>query len=155
MNECTFDKDMSQTDHQIRISPLCLYSSLLVSIGFLIAAGFCQSDRWIFILVALLGLFYVFLTARNDRVMYDEIGITMYSILGKPYKISWISILSIDVVEEPLISKKLLIGRVLRIKCIQKEVSSVTIYRFPYRYYLEIDDFLSFSSSHLFGGYDQ
>ena len=154
MKKC-FDKDMGQTDHQIRISPLCLYSSLLVSIGCFIAAGFCPSDRWIYIGVALLITFYGFLMSRNERVTYDEIGITMHSILGKSFKISWTSIISIDVVNEPLISKQFFIGRVLRIKCMEKEGSSATIYRFPYRYYLGIDDFLSFSSSHLLDGYEQ
>lgn len=155
MKSCIFDKNMGQTDHQIRISPLCLSSSLLVSIGCLITAGFCPSDRWIYIGVALLALSYGFLAYRNDRVMYDDVGITMYSILGKPYKIRWTSILSIDIVEEPLISKRLFMGRVLRIKCMEKAGSSIMIYRFPYRYYIGIDDFLSFASSRLPDGYAQ
>lgn len=155
MDKFIFKKDIEQPNHQIRISSSCLHGSFLFCIGCLVAVALFQEDRWIFIGLALLVLLHGLLSFRNDRITYDETGITMYSILGKPFKTSWSAILNIDVVEEPLISKQLFIGRVLRIKCKEKVGSSVTIYRFPYRYYIGIDDFLMFSKSHLPSDHEQ
>lgn len=133
-------------ERQIRRPISCLYGTLAISSGVLILAVFSLPDALIYLLMALVVLPYGLLTFRNDRVSYDEAGITLYNLWGKPYQKRWKEICKIDVVEEPLISRHLATGRVLRIYCIEKR-GTVAIYRYPYKFYICIDDFLSFVDS--------
>lgn len=136
--------EMNQGKQQIRRPISYLYGTFLICAGCFFGAVLLQEDRWIFIGAALLALFHGLLSVRNDRLTYDEKGITLYSIWGKPFHKTWSDILSIDVVEEPLLSRRLFVGRVLRIKCMEKNGAAAMICRFPYRYYVGIDEFLSF-----------
>lgn len=144
MNKTLFTKDIDSYNRQIRRSSKCLSDSFLFCIGCLFAAILIHDGRWIFVGVALIALINGFLTFRNDRVEYDIRGITLHSIWGKPFKISWNNVLNVDVIEEPLISKQFLVGRVLRITCVEGKHLRSNTYRFPYKYYIGIDGFLSF-----------
>lgn len=133
-------------NQQIRRSVTCLLGTLMFCAGCLLAALLSQEDGWVFVGAALFALIYDLLAVRNDRVRYDDTGITLYSVWGKPFHKNWSDILNVDIVEEPLISKRLFVGRVLRIMCKEKNGACITTYRFPYRDYIGINDFLSFYS---------
>lgn len=141
-----------QTKQQIKRSPSSLRETALFCGVCLFIAVLLPGDRWIILTASLFALLYGYLADCNDRVTYDETGITMYSVWGKPFKKSWNDILDIDVAEEPLISKQLFVGRVLRIRCKEKKGKTSVTYRFPYRYYIGIDDFLLFSLEHMSRG---
>ena len=147
MDKLFINRGADQNNRQIRRSAACLRDSFLFGIGCILLIILSQDDCWIFVGAALLAQLYGFLTFKNDRVVYDETGITLYSIWGKPFVIRWNDVLDICVIEEPLISKQLFIGRVLHIKCVDGKRQSAKSYRFPYQYYIGIDDFLSFVTS--------
>jgi len=136
----------NRSNQQIKRSVTCLLGTLLFCAGCLLAALLSQEDGWVFVGAGLFALIYGLLAVRNDRVKYDGTGITLYSVWGKPFHKNWSDVMNVDVVEEPLISKQLFVGRVLRIICKEKNGVCTTTYRFPYRYYIGINDFLSFYS---------
>ena len=117
---------------------------LLFCAGCFLIAILTREDKMLFITIALLALCYSLLTVRNDRLTYNDTGITIYTLLGKTFFKPWSDILSVEICEEPLISRQLFIGRVMRIKCTEKKGPTPAVYRFPYRYYVGVDDFLSF-----------
>lgn len=147
MNKTLFSKDIDSNNRQIRRCSKCLSDAFLICIGCLFAAILIHDGRWIFVGAALMILTNGILTFRNDRLEYDKSGIVMYSIWGKPFKTSWDNVINVDVIEEPLVSKQLIIGRVLRITCVEGKHLRANTYRFPYKYYIGIDGFLSFYTS--------
>ena len=149
MKNSIFNMNSDKTKNQIRRPPVYLIGAILLGGVFLLFAALSQADRWLFGGLGLFVLIYGFLTGRNDRVTYNESGITMYSILGKPFEKDWSTILDVDVVAEQLVSKRFFVGLVLHIKFLEGKGSSAKVYRFPYRDYIGIDDFLLFSASRL------
>ena len=136
-----------QTIHQICRPVSSLYEVFLFCTVCVLAALLSREGKFIYIIAVLIALPYGLLTVRNERLEYNESGITLFSIWGKPFNIDWCDVRNVVVVEEPLVSKRLFVGHVLKIQCFVKHSSSVVTYRFPYRYYIGIDEFLSFYSS--------
>lgn len=123
-----------------------LYGAFAVAACFLAVflLSVCSSaSAWLFLggaaLMVCCGLFI----DRNDRVTYDENGITLYSIWGKPVLYRWTQIRNVDTAVEQLLSKQFLVGLVLRIS-ITESTGRDTVYRFPFKYYSGIPNFLAF-----------
>ena len=139
-----YHQERNQNKQQIKLSTSCVCSMLLFCSGCFFVAVLSREDKMLFVAIACLALGYSLLAARNDRLAYDNTGITLYTLLGKCFHKPWSDILRVEICEEPLISKQLFIGRIMRITCTEKKGLTTVIYRFPYRYYVGIDDFLSF-----------
>lgn len=136
---------MNHTEQQVRHPVSYGYGAVLFGAGWLLAALLSPDSKVVFITAGSVTLLYGLLSFRNDRITYDEQGITLYSLWGKSFSIGWDKIVCIDVADEPLISKRFVTGQVLRIRC--NEQNGQNTYRFPYRYYTGIDAFLAFYQS--------
>ncbi len=112
----------------------------LVMLGLIAFFSLWELEGILTVIVIALAAFYILQTLRNDRVDYDENGVTLYTIWGKPCFHPW-NELKIEASEEILVSRQLSMGHVLRI-CTPKET-----HRFPYRHYTGIAAFLEFRES--------
>jgi len=148
MKSC-IKKCIRKSKQQICLSPSFLRGLFLLCVGCLLAAVLPLEGSAFFVGTAMLMLVYGLLAFRNDRLEYDKSGITMYSILGRPFYISWCDIVGIKIVEEQLVSRQFLSGKVLRIECESKRYKHTKTYRFPYQHYIGIDDFLVFFRTHI------
>lgn len=137
-----------QCERQICRSNTTLYSAVLFCAGIFIGGMLLGVDSVMRYIVIAITLVYGVLVYRNDRMSYDSDGITLYSVWGKPFYISWNNVLKIEIWDEPLISKQLFVGRVLRISLIENQGRKTTC-RFPYQYYIGIEAFLSYYAEHV------
>ena len=133
-------------DLQIKRPKSCLYGSYLVGSAIFLGALLSKTDRVMWFCISLLVLLLGVLSFKNDRVEFDEVGITFFNIWGKPYSKTWDEVRNVEVLVEPLISRQYVVGPVLKIQCTdqKKNKYAVTTYRFPYKYYIGIEGFLSF-----------
>ncbi|MBR7179963.1 MAG: hypothetical protein IKD27_10700 [Oscillospiraceae bacterium] len=111
----------------------------LVMLALIVFFSLWEFDGIVSAIVIAFAALYIPLSLRHDRVDYDDTGITLYTIWGKPCFHPW-SDLKIDASEELLVSKQLSMGHVLRIR-----TPKVT-YRFSYRHYTGISEFLEFAA---------
>lgn len=131
---------------QIKRPRSCLYGSYLIGSAILLGALLSKTDIFMCFCLSLLVVLLGILSFKNDRVEFDAAGITFFNIWGKPYSKTWDEVRNVEVLVEPLISRQYVVGPVLKIQCIDQKRNqySVTTHRFPYKYYIGIEEFLSF-----------
>ena len=76
---------------------------------------------------------YGIITDRNDRMAYDEYGIVLFTLWGKPILYGWSRVVKVDTAVEQLTDRRFIIGLVLRI-CVKETNGKRTVHRFPYKY---------------------
>ena len=99
----------------------------------------------LFLVGAVYMVFYGIITDRNDRVAYDEQGVILYSIWGKPMPYHWSRVTKVDTAVEQLKDRRFIIGLVLRIH-VKENNGKSTVYRFPFKYYTGLAEFLAFAN---------
>lgn len=139
-------RDNESSEPQIRQPISCLYGFCLLCSTFLAVALLFKADLFLCIGMSLFAILYGVLTYKNDRVTYNADGITFFTIWGKPYRKTWNEVHKVEIVIEPLISRQYMVGPVLKIQCLEQKRNrhAITTYRFPYKYYIGIEEFLSF-----------
>ena len=88
---------------------------------------------------------YGIVTDRNDRVAYDEYGIVLHTIWGKPILYDWSRVEKVDTAVEQLKDRRFIIGLVLRIY-VKETNGNITVHRFPFKYYTGLAEFLAFAN---------
>ena len=88
---------------------------------------------------------YGVLTDRNDRMAYGDQGIILYTVWGKAIAYDWSRIIKVDTAVEQLRERRFVVGLVLRI-CVKERNGEMTTYRFPYKHYTGLNEFLAFSN---------
>lgn len=114
------------------------------------AAGCCLAAMVVFgsegihfFVGAVFMVIYGLTVDRNDRAAYDEQGMILYTIWGKPMPYHWSRITKVDTAVEQFRDRRFIIGPVLRI-CVKENNGKQTVYRFPFKYYTGIAEFLAF-----------
>ena len=117
------------------------------------AAAFCCLAAWLILgregAPLLVGVVFMVLygivTDRNDRVAYDEYGIVLHTIWGKPILYDWSRVVKVDTAVEQLTDRRFIIGLVLRI-FVKETNGKITVHRFPFKYYNGLSEFLAFAN---------
>ena len=122
-----------------------LYGGLAAAAGCLVAWIMFGREGMTFAVGAVFFVMYGFVIDRNDRMAYDDQGIILYTVWGKAIAYDWSRIVKVDTAVEQLPERRYNVGLVLRI-CFKERSGEMTTYRFPYKHYTGLNEFLAFSN---------
>lgn len=122
-----------------------LYGGLAAAAGCLVAWIIFGREGMTFAVGMVFFVMYGFVTDRNDRMAYDDQGIILYTVWGKAMPYDWSRIVKVDTAVEQLPERRYNVGLVLRI-CVKERSGEMTTYRFPYKHYTGLNEFLAFSN---------
>lgn len=120
-----------------------LYGAYASAACFLAALLIFGSEGVILLLGAASMFVYSIAIDRNARLEYDDDGITMYTVWGKPIPYRWSQIAKVDTAVEQLTDRRFIIGLVLRIRVIES-TGKETVYRLPFKHYTGLAELLAF-----------
>ena len=120
-----------------------LYGAYASAACFLAALLIFGSEGVILLLGAASMFVYSIAIDRNARLEYDDDGITMYTVWGKPIPYRWSQIAKVDTAVEQLTDRRFIVGLVLRIRVIES-TGKETVYRLPFKHYTGLAEFLAF-----------
>ena len=98
-----------------------LDGGLAAAAGCLIAWIIFGREGMTFAVGTVFFLMYGFLTDRNDRMVYDDQGIILYTVWGKAMPYDWSRIIKVDTAVEQLRERRFIVGLVLRI-CVKERI---------------------------------
>ena len=122
-----------------------LYGGLAAAAGCFVAWIIFGREDMTFAVGAVFFVMYGVLTDRNDRMVYDDQGIILYTVWGKAIGYDWSRIVKVDTAVEQLPERRFIVGLVLRI-CVKERSGETTTYRFPYKHYTGLNEFLAYSN---------
>ena len=120
----------------------CVAASVLC-LGMLLIGENDWGSTVFFLLAAAFFAGYGAVTDRHDRVDYNEDGVTLYTVWGRPILYRWNRLL-VDTAVERLPEKRLDVGPVLRIH-VWEDTGKAVVYRYPFKYYTGLSEFLAFA----------
>ena len=118
-------------------------AAAVVCLGMLLVGGYDGGSIGFFLLGAAFFAGYGIIMDRHDRVDYDGDGITLYTVWGRPILYRWNQLL-VDTAVERLPEKRLDVGPVLRVH-VWEDCGKATVYRYPFKYYKGLAEFLAFA----------
>lgn len=120
------------------------FAAAAVCLGMLLIGGHDGGSIGFFLLAAAFFAGYGVIMDRHDRADYDEDGITLYTVWGRPIPYRWNQIL-VDTAVEQLTDKRFIVGLVLRVH-VWEDNGRTAVYRYPFKYYTGLAELLAYAN---------